>query len=148
MLLLFYKFNNQITCFLSSSADRHFWETSVFLWHKSILIWGFLMFMMSVLGCAMDLWRLVLCLQGTGFFTYALHVSIGWSSCMLMKIEMDLSWNNVQIFQLLSLKRNEEMLLSFVMMRYCVSNKKGEFLLPFWLIWRILIMQSKISQVS
>jgi hypothetical protein len=47
-----------------------------------------------------------------------------------MKIEMDLSWNNVQIFQLLSLKRNEEMLLSFVMMRYCVSNKKGEFLLP------------------
>lgn len=110
MLLLFYKFNNQITCFLSLSADRHFWETSVFLWHKSILIWGFLMFMMSVLGCAMDLWRLVLCLQGKGFFTYALHVSIGWSSCMLMKIEMDLSWNNVQIFQLLSLKRNEEML--------------------------------------
>ncbi len=131
MLLLFYKFNNQITCFLSSSADRHFWETSVFLWHKSILIWGFLMFMVSVLGCAMDLWWLVLCLPGKGFFTYALHVLIGWSSCMLMKIEMDLSWNNVQIFQLLSLKRNEEMLYLLLWWGIVCATRKVNFFFLF-----------------
>lgn len=127
MLLLFYKFNNQITCFLSSSADRHFWETSVFVWHKSILIWGFLMFMVSVLGCGKDLWQLVLCLQGKGFFTYALHVSIGWSSCMLMKIEMGLSWNHVQIFQLLSLKRNEEMLYLLLWWGIVCTTRKVNF---------------------
>lgn len=146
MLLLFYKFNNQITCILSSRqaflGNFCFSLTQINLNMRILDVYG------VRLGCAMDLWQLVLCLQGKGFFTYAPHVSIGWSSCRLMKIEMDLSWNNVQIFQLLSLKRNEEMLLSFVMMRFCVSNKKGEFLLPVWLIWRILIMQSKISQVS
>jgi hypothetical protein len=148
MLLLFYKFNNQITCFLSSSADRHFWETSVFLWHKSILISGFLMFMVSVLGCAMDLQQLVLCLQGKVFFTYVFHVSIGWSSCIFMKIEMYLSWNHVQFFLLLSLKRNEEMLYLSLWWGIVHPTRKVNFYFLFGFISRILIKQSKISWIS